>query len=250
MSARVLTAATALIGAIALAGCLAERGGPCQIDSDCQRGLVCGLDLHCQPLSVVRDSLDTRAPVDVVIRDTAGDTTPLDAEGCAPVEGVFEASEPPCPAAASVRQVTGLTLASEGHGLAPLAQIANQVIAVGFDEGDIALALHVDGQLSPGCPAVLAWVATQDDILGDCTARYVGRMPFVIPNLVSTVVEDAVLDPATLVLTGLIDKQALLESMDENLRDVADNLIIEDTDTTGDGSPDKASAIIAIALAP
>ena len=242
----------AALAALALAACPEAEGGPCRLDSDCEGGLVCAFDGLCQRFAAVQASFDTVQPVDV----TSFDTTPADtagapdASGCAPVANVFAAGAAPCPAAAEVRAVSGLVIAEEGNGLARLAAVANQVLANGFDQGDIAMALHLDGTLAPGCAVDFAWVRTPDDLAADCTPRFgKDRMPLDIPGLVSTSVDFATLDPETHVLTGLVDKQKLLARLDESIRAVADSLIDEDVDTDGDQVPDKSSAIIQVLFA-
>jgi len=226
-------------------GCLGAGGARCTIASDCEAGLVCSLEGVCATVAEVAASFDTRQAVDVITRDTS-DTSEAegDVAGCREVVGVFAAGQAPCPTAAEVRVVTGIALADSGHGLAQLASVANQVIADGFDKGEISLALHVDGELRAGCPASLAWMRGAADRHADCTAEFTDAMPFEIPNLVATRVEEASLDPATGRVTGLIDKAALIASMDPALRDVAEQLIVLDVDTDGDQVADMASAIL------
>lgn len=230
-----------------LIACGSAAGDPCTISTDCEPGLICSLEGVCATYEAVSASFDSTATVDVITPDTAPPReTVADAGGCRAVEGVFEASEPPCGEAAEVRTVTGIALAEEGHGLAGLASVANQVIENSFEAGEITLALHVDGELRDGCAASLAWIRTPEDRDADCTAVFSTSMPFDIPNLVSTSVDDAVLDPNTNRLTGIVDKAALIESMEPALRDVAERLIVLDVDTDGDQVPDKASAILDI----
>jgi len=232
--------------ALLASACTQPAGEPCKVASDCDPGLVCGLDGICASFAVVNASFDTRATVDVITLDTAGaaETLAPDGEGCRPVAGVFEPGTAPCEDAAEVRVVTGIVIASEGHGLAMLAGVANQVIADGFDKGEIPLALHIDGELRAGCATSLAWVRDAADLNADCTPVFSDAMPFEIPNLVSTKVERAVLDPVSGRLTGLIDKADLIASMDPALRDVAEQLIVLDVDTDGDQIADRASAIM------
>jgi len=186
--------------------------------------------------------------VDVVTFDTAKPDSVADTNGsgCAAIAGVFAAGSAPCPVAPDVRQVTGLVIQDHDNGLAQLAGVANQVLANGFGNGDITLSLHIDGTFQAGCSYALAWVRTAADIHADCTPEFGDSMPLDIPGLVSTSVDYATLNPDTHVLTGLVDKQKLLLALDPALRDVADQLIVEDVDTDGDHVPDKASAIIAV----
>ncbi|PKN57894.1 MAG: hypothetical protein CVU56_08685 [Deltaproteobacteria bacterium HGW-Deltaproteobacteria-14] len=237
---------------LGLGGCPEDAGGTCRLDSDCAAGLVCDLDRVCRAYEAVKASFDVVQDVEVVGCDTGApaDTVAADTSGCAAIAGVFEAGAAPCPAAGTVREVTGLVIQDHDNGLADLASVANQVLANGFGAGDITLALHVDGSFEFGCPHVLAWVRSADDVNADCTPVFSGTMPLDIPNLVSTEVQRATLDPETLVLRGLVDKQALLLALDEALRGVTDQLVTEDTDTDCDGDPDMASAIIQVQLAP
>jgi|GEM_PF-1822749 len=250
-----MSVALAVFGAGALGGCLEEAGKACLLDSDCESGLVCALDGVCRSYAAVQASFDVVQDVEVVGCDTGGatDTIAADTAGCAAVAGVFEAGAAPCPAAATVRQVTGLVIQDHDNGLADLAAVANQVLASGFAEETITLSLHVDGDLTSGCPRSLGWIRTADDRNADCTPVFSDAMPLDIPGLVSTSVDDASVvevDADTLTLKGLVDKQALLLSLDEALRDVADGLVTEDTDTDCDDVPDKASAIITVLLSP
>ncbi|TNF37015.1 MAG: hypothetical protein EP329_04245 [Deltaproteobacteria bacterium] len=236
-------------------GCLEEAGQTCRLDSDCQAGLLCDLDGVCRAYTVVKASYDVVEDVEVTGCDTGGaaDTVAADTAGCAAVAGVFEAGSAPCPEAATVRQVTALVIQDHDNGLADLAAVANQVLANGFSEGTITLALHVDGELTTGCPRTVAWIRGADDRNADCTPVFSDAMPLDIPNLVSTKVDGASVvqvDENTLTLRGLVDEQALLDSLDEALRDVADQLVVSDTDTDCDGSPDHASAVIEVHLAP
>ena len=139
---------------------------------------------------------------------------------------------------------------------APAASTWSSVLAVipptanhGFDDGSLTLELWIDGSLAAGCARVLAWMRGPEDRNADCTAVFSDAMPFVIPGLVTTSVDHAQLDPETLVLTGLVDKAKLIESMAPELRDVAEQLITLDVDTDGDEVADMASAVIQITLA-
>lgn len=232
------------------AGCLRDGGERCQVDSDCGGGAICALDGVCRTVAAVEASLDTRQAVDVVAYDTV-DTQGAtgDTAGCAPVAGVFEATSGACAAPTRKRRVTGLIIASEGNGLAGLAGVANQVLANTFEDGTLTLELWVDGELTPACAHVIAWMRGPDDRNADCTAAFRDTMPLVIPELVTTSVEHAHLDPETLIVTGLVDKAKLLASMAPELRDVADSLITLDVDTDGDQVADMASAIIQVQLA-
>ncbi|MCA9517441.1 MAG: hypothetical protein KC635_21015 [Myxococcales bacterium] len=230
-------------------GCLRSDGESCRVDSDCGGGAICALDNVCRTVAAVEASLDTRQAVDVVTYDTV-DTQGAtgDATGCEPVAGVFDAATGACPEPTTKRTVTAIVIAQEG-GLAGLAEVANQVIANGFDDGSLTLELWIDGSLAAGCARVLAWMRGPEDRNADCTAVFSDAMPFVIPGLVTTSVDHAQLDPETLVLTGLVDKAKLIESMAPELRDVAEQLITLDVDTDGDEVADMASAVIQITLA-
>lgn len=246
----VLVALSSSLAVMVAGACTQPAGEPCKVASDCDPGLVCGLDGICATFAAVNASFDTRATVDVITLDTADatETAAPDGEGCRAVAGVFEPGAAPCEEAAEVRVVTGIAIASEGHGLAMLAGVANQVIADGFEKGEIPLALHIDGELRAGCEARLAWIRGPEDRNADCTPVFSDAMPFEIPNLVSTKVERAVLDPLSGRLTGLIDKADLIASMDPALRDVAEQLIVLDVDTDGDQIADRASAIMDLAF--
>ncbi|PIE18403.1 MAG: hypothetical protein CSA66_04790 [Proteobacteria bacterium] len=250
--ARALLAASAaaLLGACALGG----EGAGCRVDSDCEAGLLCAPAGTCQSEAAVAASLERPGAADAVDVVSFTDTAATggaggDVTGCAPLAGVFEASQARCREPRVKLTVTGLVVLDSGAGLAQLATVANPVIAAGYDEGTLAMALWVDGEYAPGCPHALAWMRGQADRAADCTAVFSDSMPFEVPNLVSTAIEQAHLDPETNILRGLVDKAALLASMDEVLRDVADSLIVLDVDTDGDEVPDRASAHLEILFA-
>jgi len=233
---------------VPLTGCAdSGAGAPCRLDSDCDKGFLCALDGRCRTQGEVEDSFVSRADVEVVTVPDADDgdvASDADVAGCTPVSGVFEATTPPCPTAPLVKPVKNLQLATEGHGLAQLAAVANQVLSQSFEKGESKLELRVDGSLAAGCERRLAWVRDERDIAADCTPVHSATMPFEVPNLVFGVIEAVDFDPESNVVHGRVDKEALMESLAPELRPVADTLIQEDIDLDGDSVPDRASVII------
>lgn len=227
---------------LAAPACSQLEGHSCVLDSDCESGLVCSLDGVCTTFEAIAAAFDATPEITPLDGDTSNTSDVEAVTGtCTDMSGVFDAAIGACPEPARKLVVTAMVIDKDGNGLGPLAAVANSVIANGFRNGDITLALWVDGTFESGCDYASAWVRGPDDIHVDCTPVFSDEMPFEIPGLVSTKIEDAVIDPETGLVTGLVDKPALLLSIDEALRDVAENLIIEDVDTDGDQVPDRAS---------
>jgi hypothetical protein len=209
-------------------------------------GLVCALDGVCRTRVEVEESFVITSDVEVITVDSevAGEAEVGDVAGCTPVSGAFEAATAPCPAAPEVRVVKNLQLATEGHGLAQLAGVANQVLDNAYESGEAKLELRIDGSLDAGCTNILAWVRDERDVGADCVPLHTGTMPFEVPNLVEGVVEAAVFDQSTNLVHGRVDKETLIASLAPELQSVAQNLITEDVDIDGDSVPDRASVIL------
>jgi hypothetical protein len=253
-----LASAASLTGGLggALGGCLGSSGEACRIDSDCGSGLVCSLEGQCTAYAVLKEQIaHPTAPVvsETVGGDTGGgnETTSTDTETdagqCTPPTGSW-----PCAGPTAKRTVTNLVLAPSGHGMVRLADLANPIIESNFDEGKVALELWIDGTLAAGCSATFAWVRNDADIgaAPECLPAFVTTMPFDVPGLVSAIVYQAVLEPGTLVLTGLVNRDELIASMDPALRESATTLIDVDVDTDHDGTNDRTSIILTVVLAP
>jgi len=147
--------------------------------------------------------------------------------------------------------VTNLALPAEGHGAARLAPLANPILEDSFGpdaQTPIHLTLWVDGTLAAGCGPRVAWVRTSDDVGADCQPAFQDTMPVDLPGLVSLLVHDAELDPETLVVSGLLDVDEVVASMDPALQDTARGLFDLDVDTDGDGTPDRCSVLIQVSL--
>ena len=256
------TAAALLLPVAPLSGCLAQRGAPCSLDSDCLGGLVCALDGVCRPPDQARPDAGVGAPTDVGTGDTLhadsadsaqGDAGPSpDAGGCVQPGAAWV-----CGGAYAKHTVTNLSLPSEGHGAARLAVVANPILEDSFSpsaDTPIHLELGVDGTLAAGCAPHTAWVRDPDDVgdVGDpdssCQPVFQDAMPVDLPGLVSMVVYDAVLDPATLVVTGLLDVDEVVASMAPALQETARGMFDLDVDTDDDGTPDMCSVIVQVTI--
>ncbi len=142
------------------------------------------------------------------------------------------------------KKVALLQVAPSGHGAATVAEIGNSIIQAGFDEGQIPLAMWVDGSFEDGCEWGIAWIRDDADILDDCTAKFTDTMPFSIPQLVDATIYNAVFDPSTNRVTGILNREELLASIDPSIRETAGNFFINDVDTDGDGTLDHTSIIL------
>ena len=243
-----------------LAGCPAPEDDSCRLDSDCEAGLICHLGVCATP-GAVADALanaganyteDASATEASALAEVAA-SADADQVECKPPSGVFDvAGAAPCPEPVSKRPVTSIEIVKEG-GLTNLADLANPLIVNKIADGTIAVALWVDGTLAPGCTWKHAWIAGDGHgISGDCTAKHTTTFPMPVPlgDVGIAVVEGAVYDPVTGVLTGLVDKEQLLEQVPEGLKETASKLVVEDVDTDGDQTPDRASATLIIGLGP
>lgn len=257
MWTRLVMFGLALAGATGFAGCLGASGETCRIDSDCGSGLVCSLERQCTAYAVLAEQLAHPTTPDVsetvggddaseVSSETATETE-TDAGQCTPPSGTW-----PCAGPVAKRKVTNLVLADSGHGMARLADLANPIIESNFNDEKITLDLWIDGTLAAGCNATFAWVRNAADIGGapECLPTFVETMPFDVPGLVSATVYQAVLEPGTLVLTGLVNRDELVASMDPALQETAAGLIDVDVDTDHDGTNDRTSIILTVVLAP
>lgn len=253
-------------------GCLAEQGEKCRIDSECEPGLVCGLQNTCQTFQQVYQYFHPPKP-DVVFSDTDGggqpdapdiDTpppdegaadngTPIDdagpdGGGCPGPTEFFGPHDPPCPEPPEKRVVTGMTIAAEGHGAAGLAFVANGMLEEYFLQDKIYFEMWVDGTFEQGCSWQLGWWRRAEDRNADCSLIYTDIFPFEIPDLVVVKIYEAVVDPDTLVLTGYLDEQEMIDSMDPSMHEAADQMIELDLDTDGDQVPDKATIILTLSF--
>ena len=136
--------------------------------------------------------------------------------------------------------------------MARLSDLANPIIESNFNDEKITLDLWIDGTLAAGCSATFAWVRNAADVGGapECLPEFVETMPFDVPGLVSTTVYQAVLEPETLYLTGLVNREELVASMAPALQETATGLIDVDVDTDHDGTNDRTSIIMTVVLAP
>ncbi len=255
-----MTFALALAGAglgASLGACLGASGETCRIDSDCGSGLVCSFERQCTAYAVLKEQLaHPTAPhvsetvggdvASEVSSETATDPE-TDAGQCTTPSGTW-----PCAGPVAKRKVTNRILAASGHGMARLADLANPIIESNFGEDKVTLDLWIDGTLAAGCSATFAWVRNPADIgaAPECLPAFVGTMPFDVPGLVSAIVYEAVLEPETLVLTGLVNRDELIASMAPALRETATSLIDVDVDTDHDGTNDRTSIILTVVLAP
>jgi hypothetical protein len=141
----------------------------------------------------------------------------------------------------------------EDHGLKAWAAIGNGILEKSIAGGEINLEGWVDGTLSAECDAEVAWMTSAADRNDDCSTVYGTGLPFILPNFSSrkvlTVISNIQLDPATLRMTGHIDKTDFVEGLKDDpiIQAVADRLI-EDVDTDNDGTPDKISVILHLGL--
>lgn len=239
-----------------LPGCLAGEGDSCRLDSDCSPGFLCGLGGACETFGAVQAHLadvGTQPPSDTSSGGDGADAAPLvdtANTGCTKPAGVFEPGTGVCVDPALKRKVVMLQLAESGHAAANLGALGNGMIASGFEDQSISLELWVDGSLEVGCERTVAWIRTADDRLADCSVVFSQNMPFAIPELVEAIIYDAVFDPATQRVSGLLNKAEMLASMDAVIRETAGNLIAEDVDIDDDGVNDRTSVIVELTFAP
>jgi hypothetical protein len=239
-------------------GCTVEQGESCQIDSDCEPGTLCSREGTCQTFDDVADGLaavgTTPPPVDVSTEDDMGspDTSPEDpgtaddSSECQPSHNsIFtEPASGACAAPDTKKKVLLLQIAETGHGAANLGILGNSIIEDGFANEQIPLTMWVDGSFEQGCTWTVAWMRSEDDRLENCTAVFTDTMPFKIPDLVEATIYNAVYAPDTQRVTGLLNKEELLKTIDPVIRETAAGMFSNDVDTDGDGKPDHTSVIL------
>jgi hypothetical protein len=245
-------------------GCAATEGQSCRLSSDCSGGLVCS-DALCVTPEALRSAMnpDVVAGADsggsdvvvprsdaapVAVTHPCGDQPyQVQVLDCAPAQGVFDSEAAPCMEPASKHRVRSVVIDNTG-GLGPLATVANSYIAseIAGDDPSINIELWRDGTLALNCPGPHAWVTRTEDIGEDCTATYQGRFPITIIGGAVAVVEGALFDLTTGKVTGTVDRQALVDQLPAGLQPVAQDLIVLDVDTDGDGTMDRASASLTV----
>lgn len=263
MSARRLTAL--LAPCLLLTGCLAEVGETCALNSDCEAGLICGLDGVCATPAAVQDALnlpptgapdvaetpDAPPPAETVGADAGGD---IAAPECAASAGIFEAQSAgaTCAEPAQKLVVNHLAIVASPSGLGKIADLANPVVAEGFETGSSSLEAWVDGTWSPDCVSTVAWVTGPEDRNDDCTADYAEVFAFRIPAPIGdgiVQVEQPVYDIAAGQITGVVQEAVLLAAIADSLEQTADDIVEPDLDTDGDQVPDMLSVTLSIGFA-
>jgi hypothetical protein len=237
-------------------GCTVQQGESCQIDSDCEPGTLCSREGTCQTFDEVADGLATVGtnPVDVSTANETGSPDAStddpgaisDSSACEPAHNsIFtEPAASECAAPGTKKKVILLQIAETGHGAANLGIIGNSIIEDGFANGQIPLSMWVDGSFEKNCTWTVAWMRTEDDRLEDCTAVFTETMPFKIPDLVEATIYNAVYETDTQRVTGLLNKEELLKTIDPVIRETAAGMFSNDVDTDGDGEPDHTSVIL------
>lgn len=240
---------------VAFTGCANPEDAPCELDSDCEGGLLCGPESLCATPETVKAWYaappvhDTGTPV---VTDTgppkdSGPPQDISADACQGPSGVFDAGAP-CREPTQKKLVTAMLIAPSGHGLARVAQLGNPLIEDAILTGGLKIELWIDGEFNALCGPVLAWIGAPEDRRADCTAVHTDTFPFMLPDLMAADIRDASLDFATGVLTGWVDQQELLDSISPALRDTAASLLDLDLDKNNDGTPDAASVILNLTL--
>ena len=235
-------------GLLLVVGCGMSAGDACRLDSDCKPGLVCSFTGEC----VTPESLKKKFTQDTTqCPDASADAEPSE---CIEVQDIFSPQDGECSEPTTVYKVTKIELSTdEDHGLKALATIGNGILSDSIAVGEIDLEGWVDGTLSAGCNASVAWMTSDADRNDDCSAVYGTGLPFMLPSFSSrpvlTVILNTQLDPTTLRMTGHIDKADFAEGLidDPTIQAVAAGLT-EDVDTDNDGTPDKVSVILNLGL--
>ncbi len=257
MNRHVLTLPVLLACALTSA-CLAGHAETCNIDSDCSQGFACSPDKVCVDFAELVDSFTLKKP-DKPAKDAdaapdaapdaasdTGDTGPV----CKEPRGIFEPGAAPCGEPDQKLKVTSVCIAPSGHGTAGLAGVGNPILADQFVAGTFTLEAWVDGELTSGCNPTIRWVRAPTDRLADCTIVHGDTMPIEVIGIIELFVQDPKFNPATGVMTGLIDEDAILAAINPAIKDIADGFMDKDTDTNGDGIADKASVIVTIQFGP
>lgn len=238
--------------------CLADRAATCAIDSDCSQGFACSPDKICVDFAGLLESFTLHKP-DKPVKDTSdlpdaaadvpnetGDTGPT----CKQPRGIFDPGTAPCGEPDQKLQVTSVCIAPSGHGTAGLAAVGNPILENQFAEGTFHLEAWIDGELGNGCNPTIRWIRALTDRRADCTIVHGDTMPIEVIGVIELFVQDPKFNPATGVMTGLIDEDAILAAINPAIKDIADSFMDKDTDTDGDGVDDKASVIVTIQFGP
>lgn len=236
-----------LAGLLLSAGCISALGEPCAVDSDCKPGFVCSLDGECSTFEGVQSSFVVEVDVTVITLDSlngdsggGNDTDAGPDGGCVTPVGSWTCGDTP------TKKVVALyEIASEGHGAAGLSGAAGLVLGPGFEDGSIYTEVWVDGTLSDACQPRLGWVRGDKDI-ENCAPKYVDKVPFEIPGLVELFIYNYTFTPSTGVLSGLVDKEEILASLDPALRSAFEPMVQENVDTDGDGIPDLSTFVMTV----
>ncbi|MEZ4268134.1 MAG: hypothetical protein R3F39_17350 [Myxococcota bacterium] len=238
--------------------CLADRADSCNIDSDCSQGFACSPDKVCvdfagllesftlkKPPKPVKDAVTTADAVPDSATDS-GDSGPT----CKVPRGIFEPGAAPCGEPDEKLTVTSVCIAPSGHGTEGLAAVGNPILAGQFFDGTFTLEAWIDGELGNGCNPTIRWIRAPTDRLADCTIVHGDTMPIEVIGVIELFVQEPKFNPATGVMTGLVDEDAILAAINPAIKDIADNFIEKDVDTNNDGVDDKASVIVTIQFGP
>ncbi len=251
-----------------ICGCALSEGDQCTVDSDCRSGLICNFERICQaPENFGQDIVE---PPETTVSDTnltkdtnitldceTGSSTDTSNE-CSNKNKAFLPSCAPCAEPTNTYLVTSLTIADKDNGLAQLAPLANGVIQGGFSNGSVNMSLAVDGSASssdPDCLPDIAWILEDEWRNSDCTPIYSDTFPLALPGLgpeqgVATfMIYDAKYDLQTQVIRGYVEPEEIRDAVDKSLESaVSDSAFVFDTDTNGDGQPDKPSVVVGVGL--
>ncbi len=217
--------------ALTLMGCGAEAGSSCTLDSDCDAGLICGLDGVCATAETVAHSLK-KANSEACAKDDQCQSGLCRDGRCRPIDS--------CPPTRT-HTVTSVRLHDEGHGAAGLATLANSTIAEGIEDGSIKLELAVFSEIGTTCDDTCAWVTDTETVDSTCTFPFGTAFPVPVSFLKGPVlVNGFTYDLETGLLEGLLDPKQLASVLADELLDV---------DTDDDGENDHASAKLTVELA-
>lgn len=232
-----------------LAGCAAQGGDECTLDSDCDNDLLCYAGTCQTPVGVQLALNDIAEPSASKDSGPAMESDPgqLQPEECANVVGVFEAGAAPCPQPNEIWTLTSLVIEAKG-GFQKLAGVSNPAIekglVAGCEEDCIVVEARVDGSFQVGCTRVIAWWSEAGDLNADCTGLHIkDTFPFPLPfGWGTAVMRDVTFDQATGLLTGYVDPEEAKEALpNEDLKTTFDMLFVRDVDLDGDQVPDVGS---------
>ena len=234
---------------VGLAGCTAQSGAECKLDSDCSSDLLC-----------YAGTCQTTAGVQLALNDIAqpsgnkdsgpvaqADPGELQPEECTPVLGVFEAGAAPCPEPNETWLLTALVIEAKG-GFQKLAGVSNPAIEKGLvadcEKDCIVVEARVDGSFQATCSPVIAWWSEAGDLNADCIGIHTkDTFPFPLPfGWGTAVMRDATFDLASGLLTGYVDPEEAKAALpNEDLKATFDRLFVRDRDLDGDEVPDVGS---------